>query len=222
MITLAPKTDAAVLSEVVQELRWDCRTETSPITVSVRDGRVTLAGRAKYFAVKRAAEDAARRIAGVTAVDNQINVWIPANEYSDDCEVADAVRNAFACNVLIPNEAVSVLVDDGIVTLMGAVECLSQREEAEAAVVNLLGVRGIVNRIAVKVKPVEATTVCDGIKDSLERQAVATPEQVGVEVDHAAVRLTGTVPTYGHRRAAVTAAAFAPGVRRVVDDLRVA
>src|SRR5207253_2674176 len=109
----------------------------------------------------------------------------------------------------VPAEKLSVMADDGIVSLYGTVNCISQREEAERAVINLLGVRGIANRIVVQARPLELETVSAGITDTLERQAVANAEQVTVEVDGGAVRLSGRVPTWNHRCAVVSAAGFA-------------
>jgi osmotically-inducible protein OsmY len=222
MLTIVQKTDTEIRDQVIRELHWDCRTEASPIRVSVLEGAVTLGGTVKYYAVKRAAEEAAARIAGVTSVNDRIEVKIPHDEYRGDCEIADAVRNAYAWNVLVPAEQISVLVEGGTVILDGTVSCLSQREEAERAVVNLLGVRGIANNIAVESQPMKSEEVCADICDTLQRQSVANKSQVQVALEGGAVRLSGIVPTSIHRSAVVSAAKFAHGVRRVVDDLQVA
>lgn len=222
MLTTFQKSDAEIVEQVVQELRWDCRTETSPIRVFVTDGVVTLQGRVKYYAIKHAAEEAARRIAGVASVQDNLEVRIPHHEYRGDCEIAEAVRQAFAWNVLVPAEEIAVMVNKGIVNLSGTVTCLSQREEAERAVINLLGVRGITNDLAVQAQPLAVETVCAEIQNTLERQAVAEARQVTVDVDRGAIRLSGIVPSWNQRCAVVSAAAFAHGVQQVVDDLKIA
>ncbi|MCW3053606.1 MAG: hypothetical protein JWN14_2776 [Chthonomonadales bacterium] len=38
MLTTFQKSDVEITEQVVQELRWDCRTETSPIRVFVSEG----------------------------------------------------------------------------------------------------------------------------------------------------------------------------------------
>jgi hyperosmotically inducible protein len=222
MLTTFQKTDAEITEQVVQELRWDCRTETSPIQVFVTDGVVTLNGRVKYYAIKHAAEEAAHRIAGVASVQDNLDVHIPRGEYRGDCEIAAAVRQAFAWNVLVPAENISVLVNKGIVNLTGTVNCISERQEAERAVVNMLGVRGIANDLAVQAQPMEAETVRADIQHTLERQAVAETSQVTVDVERSAVRVSGTVPSWSERCAVVAAAAFAHGAQQVVDNLKVA
>lgn len=222
MLTIFQKSDAEITEQVMQELRWDCRTETSPIRVSVVGGVVTLSGRVKYYAVKRAAEEAAHRIAGVESVNDCLDVKIPSNEYRGNCEISEAVTRAFDWNVLVPGDRIEVLVNNGIVNLSGTVNCLSEREEAERAVVNLLGVRGITNDLAVLARPVEVETVCAAIQNTLERQAVAQSPHLTVNMDQGAVRLSGTVPSWNQRCAVLAAAGFAHGVQQVIDELKIA
>jgi osmotically-inducible protein OsmY len=221
MLTTFQKTDAEITEQVVQELRWDCRTETSPIRVFIADGVVTLNGRVKYYAIKQAAEQAAHRIAGVVSVQNNLEVKIPFTEYRGNCEIAEAVTRAFEWNVFVPADRIEVTVNNGIVNLSGTVNCISEREEAERAVVNLLGVRAITNNLAVQAQSIAAETVCADIQNSLERQAVAETSPVTVDVNQGAIRLSGMVPSWNERCAVVSAAAFAHGVQQVVDNLKI-
>jgi osmotically-inducible protein OsmY len=222
MPTTFQKSDAEIVEQIVQELRWDCRTETSPIRVFVTDGVATLTGQVKYYAFKHAAEEAAHRIAGVVSVQDNIEVKVPFTEYRGNCEIAEAVTRAFEWNVLVPSEQISVLVNNGIVNLSGIVNCLSQREEAERAVINLLGVRGIVNEVIVQARPIAVETVCADIQNTLERQAVAEKSKVTVDVDQGSLRLSGTVPSWNQRCAVISAAGFAHGVQQIIDDLQIA
>ncbi|MCW3053605.1 MAG: ornithine aminotransferase [Chthonomonadales bacterium] len=181
-----------------------------------------MTGQVKYYAIKVAAEEAAHRIAGVASVQNNLEVKTPASEYRGNFEIADAVRSAFAWNVLLPDEQISVLVNKGIVTITGTVNCLSQREEAEHAIVNLLGVTAIVNELTVATQAIQEEKVCAAIKSTLERQGALDMEQVHVSMDHGSVCLSGVVPSWNQRCLMMTAAGFAHGVQQVVDDLNVA
>lgn len=221
MLTMHQKSDAELVAQVVQELRWDCRTEKSPIRVFVTDGVVTLTGNVHYYANKHAAEEAAHRIAGVRDVVNDLVVLCAPADYRADWEIKQAVTYVLRWNVLVPEKQIEVLVRKGIVHLYGVVNCLSQREEAERAVINLLGVKGISNMLAVQTQAIEAEQVCTDIQHTLERQAVAAASPVTVEMEQGAIRLSGTVPTWNERCALVSAAGFAHGVQRVVDDLQV-
>jgi len=221
MLTIFQKSDAEITEQVVQELRWDCRTEKSPIRVSVTDGVVMLSGQVKYYAVKRAAEEAAHRIAGVASVQNALTVLVPASEFRADFEIAEAVASAFAWNVFLPTEKITVSILNGVVTLSGTVNCLSERAEAERAVINLLGVKDIKNALTVQAQPIAAEAVCADIQSTLERQAIQDAPRVKVEMEQGAVRLSGAVPSWNERCAVISAAGFAHGVQQVVDDLKI-
>jgi osmotically-inducible protein OsmY len=222
MITRLVKPDEKIERQVYDELHWDCRTESSPTAVSVAGGIVTLTGAVKYYAIRRAAEEAALRVAGVEAVQDNIVVRIPPGKQKTDEEIAAAIRFAFEWNVLIPEDQVHLIVRDGVVTLYGTMDCIRQREEAERAVTNLHGVREIINDLVVEDQPIEAESVWTGIVETLERQALADARKVTIDVDGGAVRLSGLIPSYSQRSAAVTAAGFAHGVQRVVDDMKFA
>lgn len=221
MLTTFQKPDAEIVAQVVQELRWDCRTEKCPIRVVVENGVVTLTGHVHYFANKHAAEEAAHRIAGVRQVVNDLVVMCKPADYRADWEIAQAVHYVFRWNVLVPEKQIEVEVQKGIVHLSGTVNCLSQREEAERAITNLLGVKGISNMLAVQPQSVAAETVCTDIQHTLERQAVAVASTVTVEVEQGEVRLSGSVPSWNERCALLSAAGFAHGIQRIVDDLQV-
>jgi len=222
MLTTIRKTDAEIEQQVVAEMRWDCRTEGGAIQVTVQDGKVTLSGRVKNYAIKHAAEEATQRIAGVQAIRNEIVIKIPYLQWQADIEIAENAAQIFEWNVLIPHEQVSAVVTAGVVELVGEVECWSQRQEVERAIITLQGVKGITNNIRVKESAVEPEQLRKAIKATLVRHSLEEAEHIQVAMEDGAVRLTGEVPTWGERFVVVTAAGFAPGVRQIVDDLKIA
>jgi len=76
------RTDQAVQEDVEQELQWHPNLDTTNIAVSVKDGVVTLAGFVKSLTEKYEAESTAKRVAGVRAVANDLEVRLPA---TDEC-----------------------------------------------------------------------------------------------------------------------------------------
>lgn len=219
MVTTYQKTDAEIEKQILDELCWDCRTEGSAVSVEVESGTVTLSGKVKTYAVKCAAEEATHRIAGVQAANNAIVVKIPYLEFKADKEILEAVTHTFFWNVLIPHEQVSAEIAEGWITVYGAVDCWSQREETERAIGLLAGVRGITNHIRVNAPQVEAQRVCEAIEATLERQSLQEAIQVHVEMQDGMVRLSGQVPTWGERNMMLSAIGSAPGVRQIQDDL---
>ena len=144
------KTNADLQKDVYEELRWDPRITEAEIGVSVINGVVTLSGNIPTFAEKWAAEEATRKVSGVTAVVNQIDVKLPGHLVKDDQEIAEAAIRAFSWNVWVPQDKIKIMVEKGWITLTGEVEYDYQRRSAEKAVLNLNGVRGVTNEVTVE------------------------------------------------------------------------
>src|SRR5689334_18207112 len=72
-----PRTDEQIQHDVLEELKWDARVQPNEIGVSVKDGVVTLTGYVDTYLKKWDAEEAAKRVRGVKAVANDIEVHLP-------------------------------------------------------------------------------------------------------------------------------------------------
>ena len=66
--------DLTLKKEVEAELQWEPSLNAASIGVAVKDGIVTLTGRVSSYAEKMAAARRRRRVAGVKAVANDIEV----------------------------------------------------------------------------------------------------------------------------------------------------
>jgi len=85
--------DLDIKRDVEDELRWDPDIDATDIAVSVKNGVVTLAGFVRSYSQKYEAEQAAKRVAGVVGVANDIEVRLPIFNQRPDPEIArDAVR----------------------------------------------------------------------------------------------------------------------------------
>jgi osmotically-inducible protein OsmY len=122
--------------------------------------------------------------------------------------------------VFVPEDKISSTVSDGWVTLEGTVESWSQRADAERAVRNLTGVKGVVNKITVKPAAPATADVRKAIEQALERRAEREAKRIHVEVREGIATLTGSVHSWAERKSVVAAARFTPGVRDVEDRLR--
>lgn len=132
--------EAALRREVVQELEWEPRLGSSVVDVGVAaHGVVTLSGVVKSYAEKVAAERAAKRVRGVRAVVNDVDVNLPMSHERNDADIAAAVVQAHEWNVLVPHDAIESRVSDGWVRLEGAVDWNYQRAAAEEGVQHLAG-----------------------------------------------------------------------------------
>jgi osmotically-inducible protein OsmY len=141
--------DENLAIDVVTELSWDPRVQPNEITVSVKDGVVTLGGWVDAYAKRRAASEAAHRIRGVKAVANDIEVRLAASGTPTDAALTDAILSALEWSGLIPTNMLEATVCEGWVTLKGEVEWEYQRQEAERAVWSARGITSVDNRIVV-------------------------------------------------------------------------
>src|SRR5574341_1533778 len=221
---MSVKSDAQIHQDVLHELRWDSRLDATEISVAVDQGVVTLTGTVASYAKKVAAKEAAHRVAGVLDVANDICVEIPGSAGRTDTEIAQAVRQALAWNVLVPHTRITSTVEDGWVTLEGSVDRLRERADAERAVWHLQGVCGVTNKIVVRPLTVQSERLREVIEEALERcaarEAAREAARIQVQVSDGVVTLTGRVHSYEEKRAMLDAVSHAPGVRTVQDHLR--
>ena len=121
----------------------------------------------------------------------------------------------------MPPNRVRAVVDRGWVTLQGDVDWHFQRTAAEGAVRPLTGVVGITDEITIASR-VSPTTLQRDIATALRRQVEREIDRIDVKIDGHTVTLRGTVNSWHERAAAQGVAWSAPGVRAVVNELKVA
>ena len=212
------RTDEEIQANVLEELKWDSRVQPNEIGVMVKDGIVTLTGWIDSYMKKIAAEEAARRVRGVKAIANDIEVRLPGSAERTDTDLAKAVLNALRWEAAIPADKLDVTVSHGWVTLKGEVEYGFQKRLAERVVERLSGVKGVTNLITVK-PHVMPTDLKQSIERALVRNAEIDARNITVEVEGGKVILRGTVRSYVEKKAAEEAAWAAPGVTEVENRI---
>jgi osmotically-inducible protein OsmY len=214
------KRDSKLQHDVMEELAWDPRIDHAGIGVAAKGGVVSLSGFVTGFAEKLAAERAAMRVAGVKAVANEIKVRFASDHKLADHEIAKRIRDIFAYNVLIPEEAIQITVDGGWVKLSGIVEWRYQSEEAARAASKISGVTGVSNGIVLRSK-MSIADIRRRIEDAFKRQAGLDAAAVQIAMSGTKVTLSGHVKALHERRLAEQAAWLAPGVTQVEDKITV-
>ena len=213
--------DQELVANVIDELFWDPKIDTESIAVSANAGVVTLRGTVSSFRQKREAKKAAERVWGVVSADNEIDVELMGEQRHEDADLRGDVLQALMLDSLVPT-SVDAWVDDGVVTLSGAVDWQYQRNEAESVVGNLLGVVAIENDIYLADATPSPGDVEKKIKNAFSRNAKLDANALTVTTSDGTVTLSGQVRSWDERDAAVAAAWAAPGVKSVDDLLTIA
>jgi osmotically-inducible protein OsmY len=212
------RSDHEIELDVKDELQWDPNLDATDIAVSVKKGVVTLAGFVKNYADKYEAESAAKRVAGVLAVANDIEVRLPSVDERPDPEIARDAVAAIKSQLPISSEHIKVVVKNGWVTLEGKVEWQYQKNTAENAVRRIKGVKGVSNLIQLKPRA-QPSEIKRKIQEAFRRNAEIDANRITVEANGSEVILKGAVRSWIEREEAERAAWAAPGVTKVEDRI---
>jgi osmotically-inducible protein OsmY len=212
------KSDSEIERDVREELQWDPDLNAEDIAVSVKDGVVTLAGFTHSYTDRLEAEAAAKRVAGVHAVANDIEVRLPTIDQRPDPDIARDAVAALKSQLPISHDKIKMIVKDGWITLEGAAEWQYQKTTAESAVRKIKGVKGVTN--VIRLKPaVQPTDIQRKIQEAFKRSAEVDANRITVEAKGSEVILKGTVRSWMEREEAERVAWSAPGVTHVEDRI---
>ena len=212
------KSDTEIERDVREELKWDPDLDATDVAVSVKNGVVTLTGFTRSYTDRLEAELAAKRVSGVHAVANDIEVRLPAIDQRPDPDIARDAVAALKSELPISHDRIKIIVKDGWITLEGAVEWQYQKTSAETAVRRVKGVKGVTNVIAVKPK-VEPSELQRKIMEAFKRNAEVDANRITVEAHGSEVILKGTVRSWIEREEAERVAWSAPGITHVEDRI---
>jgi len=213
------KSNETLQKEIQDAIKWEPQLNAAEIGVIVKDGVVTLTGTVDNYLKKIEAENAAKKVAGVKVIVEKIDVDY-GHVGKNDNEIAIVVLNAFKRNFSIPEDKIKVKVQEGWIYLDGAVNWDYQRQFAENAVEDIVGVKGVINNIKIKSEVNDAIEK-KAIENALLRNASINSENINVEVEGNKVTLSGIVDWYYQKDEAERIAWNAPGVWAVDNELEI-
>ncbi len=212
------KNNETLQKDVQDAIKWEPMLHAAEIGVTAKDGVITLTGVVDSYAKKLEAEEAAKNVAGVKAVAEEITIAFNGAAKHTDSQIATDVVNAFKFNWEVPEDKIHVTVEHGWVTLTGQVEWNYQKEAARKAVKNLTGVMGVTSSISVQSNWRDAIEKED-INHALDRNWSINSEDIEVAVSGSRVTLNGTVDSIYQRDEAGRIAWNTPGVNTVDNEL---
>jgi osmotically-inducible protein OsmY len=202
----------------LDELDYEPSVDTANIGVAVKGGIVTLTGHVPSYAEKVAAERAVRRVRGVRAIAEEIEIRVPNEKRTSDDEIAKRAADILHWDTIVPKDAIEITVQHGWVTLNGTVDWNFQRSAAETDIHRLSGVAGVHNRI--KIEPrLRISDLQRRIEGALKRNAEIEAKDIRITEHGGTVTLTGTVRDWAEYEAIRRGVWSAPGVQSVDDQL---
>jgi osmotically-inducible protein OsmY len=214
-------TDTDLAADVRDELRWDPKVDDEAVAVAANDGTITLRGTVGSLREKRQAQKAAKRVVGVTSVDNELQVRLMGDDRRADAELRGDVLQALTLDSLVP-KSVDAKVEDGYVTLTGSAKWQYQREEAELVASKIAGTVDVFDDIELEQPTPDAGDLQESIKKAFKRNAALDAKGLRISSDNGTVTIDGTVSSWAEHDEAIDAAWAAPGVKSVHDRLAVA
>lgn len=215
------KTDEELQRDVQDAMKWQPMLNAAEIGVSAKNGIITLSGIVDNYGKKIEAEDAAKSVAGVKAVVENIAVNIGGSwARKNDNEIAAAVVIALKWNWQVPDDKITIKVENGMVTLQGELHWYYQKKAATDAVKNLLGVTGVLNEIDI-FSTTDDKIEKSAIENALKRNSAIDDINIRVEVSSGQVTLSGRVDSIYQKAEAEREAWNAPGVRNVINYLSI-
>jgi hyperosmotically inducible protein len=199
------------------------------IQASVQNGIVSLTGTVNVYAVKADAEKKARKFKAVVAVRDEIQVGGPAvtDEVLERKLLGKIQSDRIGYGTTTFN-AISVGVENGIVTLGGSAYGPVDKDSAIAEASYTAGVKGVVDNI--QVDPVSmfddrvriATARAVYGYPSLNKYAIDPAKPIRIAVQNGNVTLLGVVLNQADKNVAGLRANSVPGVFKVTNNLQVA
>lgn len=214
------KNNQELQSDVQDAIKWEPLLNAAEIGVTAKDGVVSLTGFVDSYAKKMEAENAAKKVIGVKALVEEIEVKFPSTSSKNDAEIATEVLNGLSANWSVPNDKVTVKVENGWVTLEGDLHWNYQREAAKNAVNYLTGVKGVTNNIKIKSESEDAIEKQD-VENAIARSWSVDDSDINVSVSGTTVTLTGTVDSWYQKDEAGRIAWNTPGIWFLENELAV-
>lgn len=218
------RTDEQIRHDIIKQLQWDSRINSTDINVEVNQHIATLSGNVSSYMQKTAAQMDALSITGVTEVHNHLKIITDTiSEKFTDEQISRNIKTVISLNPVINPDTLEIRVDKGVVFLGGSVDEYWKKMQTEEIVFDVPGVRDVVNTLSVVPtnSPFDQAISAD-ILTALQRISNIDIQKINVTVDGGRVTIHGRVPDWHAYTAAHNAARFTRGVTDLTNKLVIA
>lgn len=212
--------DTLIHQYVKDALQWESSLLNAQVRVMVIDGIVTLSGEVSSYAQKCIAVRTTRNVRGVRDVEEMICVVIPPEDHLTDTEIVSSVTQMLKWNVLVPDERISVMAENGMVKLEGELDWEHERQAAISTIRNMRGVKVVFNAITLSHRP-QLKGIKEQVMKAFAHNACIHAENIDVTVSGNKIMLTGSVRSQTEKDEAERIAWQAPGITFADNRLQV-
>jgi len=227
---VSDRPDFEVQAEIERLLEAEVLIDQRKINVAVNEGQVSLSGKVGS-AVEKVHAETVSWVAGVRSINNELEVdWALRDEAKrdgimmgrSDAEIEKAIQDAFSYDPRVRLFDIGVAVDEGTVTLAGAVDNLRAKMAAERDARHTPGVWSIINEISVRPMPyVQDIIIAKRVKEALDRNPYVERYDFIVSSFNGKVILYGVTDTLFEKKTAGEAAGSVKGVVEVQNNVTV-
>ena len=139
------RSDPEIARDIVEALRLHSSVPDDRLKITVRDGFVELEGTVTWEFQRRSAERVTEEVLGVRGIANSITI----TPIISTTEVREKIENAWKRAVGLDARLMSVVTNNGTVSLYGTVHSFNEREQAERAAWQAPGVHAVENNLVV-------------------------------------------------------------------------
>jgi osmotically-inducible protein OsmY len=221
--------DDTTADAIRQILASNPATDDLGVTVSVKDGNVTLTGAVGSYSSRELVEDVVSLVKGVRSIDSQIEVTLDSTR--SDKQIYEEISNRLDSDVWINEKKLKLNVSEGSVIITGSVPSVWAKLRIEALAVTTgakeIDVDGIDIDSSLEQFPKKTikTRSDQQIRESLMQALELDPRveaiQIVASIKSGFVELSGSVSDWQAKRAAVETARNVYGVVDVTDNIRV-